>query len=323
MARPDKATITDQTSSGLQFQWLLDGYSSKGARDANQEIMQALVSWENSTAFLRDVVGYTQWDGSSSILQRVPPLQCPLRPGLFCESYTQVKMGAYETRDSFYDEFSYCFVQDWIIYQLTFTRPLYRVAHDDTLTNSYGGKEQNRYCTFTRSYQPRERRKSGFAFEYQKAPVPPKTEGEWATVPDESAFIPDYQLIFLLGWHQVPVKAIPELAIADQLLTVNNAPFVFSTFGGTKVWGAGELLFRGPQANMSAYQGADGEWYEDLHYQFAYQMGGWNSWLRPDLKDGQRDYGPIRRRKAGGAEGSGDPPYPSSDFDRLFRPGNT
>ncbi|HEY1191310.1 MAG TPA: hypothetical protein VGE74_26990 [Gemmata sp.] len=326
MARPDRATLLSYTSSGVPFQWLIDNYKDKGAHDANVSVMNALVGWEEADDFLRDAVGYTEWDGSSTTLQRTLPLGHPFRDGLWCDEYEVVDLGAYPERVDFNDPFNdNAPDQDWLVYQLTFRRPPYWMRDDETIRGAtFASKEKERYCTYGRRYIPRERRRSGFAFQYQKAPVPPATEGEWATVPDESAFIPDFQVEYLVTWKQVPIGAVPEAAIRSQLITVNSAPFKLRA--EQKIpFAAGELLFKGPAAGIDAYAGADLLFYSDLDYVFAFQAGGWNRYLRPDLvTEGgvtRRDYGDIRRRKNGAPDGSGDPPYPSSDFDLLFRPG--
>lgn len=316
MARPDRAAVLSYTSSGVPFQWLVDGYKDKGANDANVSVMHALVSWGESEGFLRDIAGYTEWAGSNATtLHRVLPIQHPFREGLWCDEYEVLDLGAYPEREHFNDPFNgNAPEQDWLIYQLTFRRPPYWSRDDATLASQFGNKEKDRYCTYSRRYVPRERRKSGFAFEYQKA------DGEWATVPDEAAFIPDYQVEYLITWKQVPIGAIPENAIAAGLITVNDVDFKLRA-EQARPFAPGELLFKGPQAGIDAYAGADISFYEDLPYVFAFQPGGWNRWLRPDLVAGSRDYGDIKRRKNGAPPGSGDPPYPSYDFNKLFTPG--
>ena len=309
MPVPSAATVLAYTSSGVPFQWLTDGYQSRAAADSNQEVLQALLAWDDGTAFLRDAVGYTRRGTSNLFLDRTPPMQCPMRPGLYCDSCRLVDMGTDPKRADWSHEFD-AFEQDWCVYELVFQRPAYRVFSNDTLIDTYDSREQNRYCTFERRYVPRERRVSGFLFEYEKA------GGGWQTVPDEAAFIPDYQIEYVVTWQQVPAEAVPEENIKAQLLTVNNAEFTITTFGQSNTFPAGTLLFKGPQQGLAAYQGASGDWYENLPYVLAFQPGGWNSYLRPDLVAGLRDYGRVRRKSSSGE----DPPYPGSDFGRLFYP---
>ena len=319
MARPQTATVLAYTSSGVPFQWLMDGYSARGARDANQEVLQALVDWSDSTDFLRDVVGYSEWDGTSSVLNRVLPHQCPFNESLWCESYQLMDMGCYDTREVTNDPFNEnVFVADWLIYQLVFTRPPYWVRSDATLTASYDGIEKNRYCSLQRRYQPRESRRSGYGFEYLPDGGVEATPSDWKVVPDEAWFIPDYSIQFLVKLHQWPTTAVPEKRWAEQLLTVNDEGFELEK-GGFQ-FEAETLLFKGPAEPISWHQGADGAFYVDTTLVFDYRPGGWNSYLRPDLKAGKRDYGPVRRRKTGGG---GDPPYPLTNLDDLFVPGNT
>jgi hypothetical protein len=272
MARPSTAAVLAHTENGVPFQWLLDDYQEKGARDANLEVIQALVAWGDAEDFLREVVGYTEWDGSQSgTLTRHRPLACPLRSGLWCESYDLVDMGTdADSFDDFEDDFEECFKQDWCIYSLHFTRPQYFVLSDAELAGgAYGNKEKYRYCTFGRQYRPRERRISGFAFEYDTS-----VAQDWSSsrvVPDESPVVPDYQLNFRVKWCQVPYRAVPDAAIARQLLTVNDAPFQIRQGGQT--WAAGWVLFKGPDPEIVEYQGADGDYYADVSYLFSVQPG--------------------------------------------------
>jgi len=107
---------------------------------------------------------------------------------------------------------------------------------------------------------------------------------------------------------------------------VNSQPI---DIGVGFIFDTGGLLFKGPQADIERYQGADGNMYEDLKYVFGYRqggeetVGGWNAFLRPDLKAGKRDYGPIERKNPGAPPGSGDPLYPLANHQHLFVPAVT
>lgn len=316
MPRPSEFSVleTAVTSSGVQFTWLLDGYKARGAPDANTEIVHAMVAWDKASDFLRDIVGYTTWDGTSPNLNRVLPQRCPTRKGLWADEHELADFGMYETREDCADPDLGIPEQDWCIYAITFIRPKWFFLTDDQLkAPTYDNEEQFRYCRRSRRYSPRERRQSGFAYEYQLA------DGTFKDVPDEARFTPDYDLEYLIEWRQVPISAIPESSIADLLLTVNKDPidlgvgYNFATGTGI-TFEPGSILFKGPQQGMEMYQGADGNFYENLPYVFAYRPGGWNTYLRPDLKAGKRDYGPIRRK------GTLDPLYPLGDHQKLFIP---
>ncbi len=327
MARPDRATITAQTSSGVPFQWLMDGYSGRGARDANQEVMQALVSWSDSTDFLRDVVGYTEWDGTSPILNRVVPHQCPFNETLYCESYRIVDFGCYDTREITHDPFNEnVFECDWCIYELVFTRPPYWVRGDDTLTNSYDGIEKNRYTSLQRRYRPREKRISSYGFTYDTSALGEgQPAADRAIVPDETAFSPDYTVEFLLKLHQWPVDAIPEQRWASQLLTVNHGMFQLQKGGFN--FEKESLLFKGPAEPIAWYQGADGNFYFDTTLVFDYRPGkfGWNGYEKRDrdpavgAPNAGRKYGRVYRRNVT----TDTTPYALTPFDDLFKPGNS
>lgn len=308
MARPDRATIFATTPDGIGYQVLVDPYRSKGARDANMDVNEVVVKWEDADAFCKEVVGYTEWNAPSATLSRHLPLESNLRPGLFCDNWELVSHGAYPERTETHDEFLDGWpVQDWARYRLTFLRPKYKLYSDSTLVSDYSSKEQNRYCTLSRAYQPRERKtpSSGFETAADGTVTPPHAGGQ---VVSEVGFIPDYQLEYVVTWAQVPEAAVPEGAISAALAKVNSGPW---TVPGTSYsFAAGTLLFKGPAAAFEKYQGADGGWYEDLAYVIAHQPNGWNKYR---LNNG--NYVPFVAR------GTSTPPYDSINFDTVFVPG--
>lgn len=317
MARPTGTFTAATTSSGVRFQWNLDSYRSRGARDASQEQVEVLVSWSSADFFLRDAVGYTTWDNSSATLQRTVPLAHPLREGFWCDDYELTDYGAYESRDDFNDpENDNGPVQDWCIYTLTFIRPKWFVLTDDELAkNTPPGLETDRYTMTSDMPRPRERVVSGYGFEYLKPGGNPAVAGDWQVVNDERQFIPDHQIDLAISWIQIPIAAIPYNAIIPRLNTVNLDVIRFVT--GARQWQPGELLFKGLAKPIEQYVGADDELYFDLAYRFTAQPGGWNSYLARDAS-GNKVYRPVRVRTVPAAVGAGTPPYPSSRFQRLF-----
>jgi hypothetical protein len=325
VARPSNATIvsyTDPPGDGIRFQWLLDDYAARGARDAAVEVIKVLVSWPDAASFLSRVVGYTTWNGTASTLTRILPLESPLTSGLFCDDYQFVKMGAYEDRTDFNDPLNNnAPVQDWCIYALTFRRLKFDVFSDDVLNGFLGGNELRRYCAITKMPQPRNRITSGFQFEYLPFGMDSTVDDNWVTVPEERSFIPDWQYQFNVTFTQVPITAVPEAAILNCANTVNRDPFQI-VFGG-KTWQPGELLFKGLASPIELYYGADGAPYNDLDYLFVGQPGpssvpgfpgGWNTYQTRNAA-GEKVYSPLRLKN------SRRPPYISSDFRTLFRPG--
>lgn len=308
MARPDLATIYSETPDGIPYQVLIDPYKSRGARDANMDVNDVIVKWEDAEAFCREIVGFTEWNGSSTILSRHKPLESYLRPGLYCDNWELVSHGAYPERTETHDEFLDGWpVQDWARYRLTFLRPKYKIFSDETLVTYYSSKEQNRYCTLSRAYQPRERKTPSHGFETaaDATVTPPHAGGQ---VISEVGFIPDYQLEYVVTWCQVPEDAVPEEAISLTVAKVNADPWKVP--GTPYTFAAGTLLFKGPAQAFEKYQGADGGWYEDLAYVITFQPNGWNKYR---LNNG--NYVPFVAR------GTTTPPYGSADFDDLFVPG--
>lgn len=304
MARPDRATIFATTPDGIPYQVLIDPYRSKGARDANMDVNDVLVKWEDAEAFCREISGYTEWNPPSATLSRHKPLESNLRPGLYCDNWELVSYGAYPERTETHDEFLDGWpVQDWARYRLTFLRPKYKIFSDETLVADYSSKEQNRYCSLSRGYQPRERKTPSQGFITTAEGAHPG--GQVVSV---VGFIPDYQLEYVVTWAQVPESAVPENAIGSAVTKVNSGSWTMP--GTVYSFAAGTLLFKGPAAAFEKYQGADGGWYEDLAYVFTYQPNGWNKYR---LNDGT--YVPLALRPGT------TPPYSSVDFDTLFVPG--
>lgn len=319
MARPSRRnTIKSRLPvSRVPFQWDLESMQSRGARDASAEQLLALINWADREAFLKEVVGYTTWDKTST-LQRVLPLRHPLRPTMWCDEYLLHDFGMYDTRSDLHDpENEYdpaAPVQDWCRYLLTFTRPKWFVYSDADLRDEakFGlnvGKEQFRFTFPSEMPQPRNRKVSGHAFEFLSA------DGTWKAIENESQFVPDYQIDETITWVQIPTNAVPYQSILDCLNTVNNKPIQLTTGGRT--WVPGTLAFKGCARPVEQYIGADGTPAYDLYYLFSYQPGGWQNYMTRDAV-GAKVYKPIRIRVGAGA---GFPPFYETDFQNLFTPG--
>lgn len=326
MARPSNALIWNNTPRlGIPFQWLLDGYQSQWARDASSETVSALVSWADSEEFLQEAVGYTTWDGTAPTLDRVLPLECPLRSGMYCDQCVLEDFGAYEDRTDFNDPIRDNIpVQDWCVYRLTFIRPRYRVYGNNALAGLFGNRENMRFCSATQMPRPRERIVSGFGFVYLQAGGNPATDGHWKNIPEERNFISDWQRDITVTWHQVPIGAVPDRTIDDLSATVNSQPM--QLVPGGKVWPPGHLLFKGLGKPIEMYQGADLSDLFDLQYLWTVQKGGWNVYpARNPLPPGTIQYQPISARHPGGANPNNAdrqviPPYPAADHRLLFVP---
>lgn len=321
--RPSNATISAETPDGIPFQWLLDRYKSRGARDASMEQLEILVSWADSEDFLAEAVGYTTWDGSAKTFTRVVPLEHPFRTGFFVDDYDLTDFGAYEHRTDFNDPGNNDRpVQDWCIYTLTFVRHKYWVRTDEELAE-LGNIEQFRYCLYAEMPRPRELLTSGWSFEYDTS-AKGDGSGPWQVVPEERTSIPDWQRDIHVTLLQVPIDAVPHAAITESLNRVNRDPMQL-TYGG-KEWQAGYLLFKGLAKPIEMYFGADDQPYMDLAYLFTVTQGGWNTYLTRDAA-GKPIFKPTSVRRKDGVSpdpAAGrpiTPPYSSADFKKLFQPG--
>lgn len=317
MARPSSPSGFALTSSGVPFQWNLDNYRSKGARDAGVEQIEVIVAWNDVSRFLKDAVGYTTWDGKSKLLQRTLPLPHPLRDGYWCDQYDLSDFGAYESRSDFgisSTRYQVVPVQDWCVYTLEFVRPKWYVLTDKELAATSTDKEQGRYTWVTELPRPRERIISGYGFEYQKG------DGSWKPVAEERQFIPDYQIDLVVNWVQVPIGAVPYSNILECMNKVNEKPIRFVT-GGVE-WPVGHLLFKGYAQPLEQYTGADDDLYYDISYKFTVQPGGWNTYPARTTTGGI-EYRPVRVRRGPDSPYSPTdpniPPYLSTDFQKLFQ----
>lgn len=308
------------TDSGIPFIWLIDGYKEKRAADANYIVLHAVVGWDDSEDWIKEVTGYTTWDSGSQILNRHLPLQCPLAETLWLDDLEAVRTGIEKGTTLLADPFNNNAPhQDWVRYQCTFVRPKWWVRTDDALLQDFDSQEQHRYVRRNIRFAPREQRVGGHFFEVDENPG---GAADWQ--PTEAVvFLPNTQLEFLLTWKQVPFDAVPFTAYETQLLSVNDADFTMPgnalTAEESRTYPAGDLLFRGVSFPDDWYEGADANFYADPQIVLAYQPGGWNKQLLRTFDAGPppaRRYGSVRQR--GVAPDT--PPYASSDFGKLFTP---
>jgi hypothetical protein len=317
MGRPSNPNVFAYTRRGTPFQWLLDGYAATWQRDGSAEVLHALVAWHEADAFLNEAVGYTTWDGSAPTLNRILPLECPLRSDMWCDKIELEDFGAYETRSDFYNILGTP-SQDWAIYKLTFIKPTYTVFSNFELAALYGNRENERFCKFSLLPRPRERVVSGFGFEYDASA---NNDGSaWKAIAEERTFIPEYQTDVRATWLNLPVGAVPMKTILDFQTTVNSE--TFQIIPGGRVYEPGELLFKGLANPIEFYNDAANERSVDLQLLWTAQPGGWNKYLQrsPTFPFG-RTYKNIRHRLTG-ANPPTIPPYEGRAHRLLFVPSN-
>ena len=326
MARPKNARITSTTSTGIEFQWLLDGYTSRWARDGAVEVVSALVNWADAEAFQRDAVGFTRWDGVAPTLQRHIPLECPLRSGMFCDDIQLEDFGTEPDRTDYNDPLNGNRpVQDWAIYRLTFKKPKYKVLTDAqlaALAPPLEVSERFRFCTQTLMPRPRERVVSGHGFCYLPPGLPDNTPYLlWKPIAEEKTFIPEHQIEITISLLEWPIGAVPIRTIERCMTTVNAKPIQF--IEGGRTWDVGELLFKGLGSPIDVYSAADNSPVVDLTYLWCWQPGGWNNYLAINPDTGARSFQPLRHRFSVplGAEPPRVPPYNGESHRDLFIPG--
>lgn len=327
MALPSTATVFATTPGGINYQVIIpNGYKEQYASDANQIVVRLLVSWADSTEFLAEIHGWTEWDGSAAVpsttLQRQIPLACPYLVGgtqkLYCQSAELVSTGAEKDRAAWNDAFLDNWPElDWCLYECTFRRFPYKVLSDADLPfPAATGAELGRYVHLRRKSVGRERRKPGYVFEYERT-----TGGGIWDPTDEVGFVPDITQNFWVTWLQIPEGAVPDAAIDNCLASVNASTVRL----GGKDRLPGTLLFRGLEQPIEPYAGSDGGLYYDLVYLFDSRsipnpafpgsgpaVFGWNHYRRND-----GTYATVRVRGVAGDP----PPYAPKDHRTLFQPG--
>ena len=317
---------------GIPFQWDLSVYEATWARDASVEVMLALVSWQDRDDFLAEVLGYSRFSPGSPTLNRVLPLECPLRSGMWCDQCDKHDHGANPNRTDFVDPLhNYRPVQDWVRYRLTFRRPRIKVYSDSVLASRWANKEQYRYTTASILPRPRERLVAGWGYEYyQGADAGYSVAANWLPLPSEKVFIPEHQTDIRVVWHSVPIGAVPFSAIEACGTTVNSQPIQLVPY--SRVWQPGELLFKGIGNPIELFEDATNRDTFDVQYLWTAQPGGWQSYLYRDPDNPTKLlYKPISLRRADGLhpneKGAGippiAPPYLAADHQQLFVPSST
>lgn len=306
------------TDSGIQYFMLCDPVREERTASSTMLQMDCLVGFSESETWLQEVIGFTEWDGTSSILQRRLPLLAEYNQGLqlYLDSAQLVMVGGPVDAVNGVERFD-AMQNNWPIletcrYRMTFLRPRWRVVADDDLLD-FNNREQERYVTISVRTNPRERRVPLYQFE-TNLNFDGLDPGKGVVPLPEVGFVPDYQLEIMATWHQVPVSAYPRAGVNERLATVNGLAFDI----GGETYAVGELLFKGPQNALEWYAGVDGNLYYDVTYTFAYQPGGWNNQLLAKRNGNVKRYAPVTSRNVVPVQS----PYASSDFQILFKPGS-
>lgn len=316
-------SIPAETPTGIPYKFQFYGYAETWTRNANQVQAILKVAGRDAAAFKEEVIGWTEWDGTSNRLTRHRPLIVPYTEHgseLYCESLELVKYGfrynaaRLNFADPFYsnwlnfdDEDAAGESQCWVKYLATFRRPTYNTLDSDDEI-SYSGGEKDRYCTVITKVQPREQKFSSYQVQ----------AGDQAL--SEPWFRPDYNLVFEIIWHQVPANAVPLERWNTLLGTVNEGTFLI-TLGpnSVKTFVAQKVRFRGPRDDLMAYQGGDGRLYYDPCLVFEVKGGPdastWNTFRQAD-----NSYAALTVLDSEGTPAG--PVHDTADFNTIFVPGS-
>lgn len=322
------------TPEGSVTYWVLadlDAYQETYVTDGNMTRVPIAVAWQDAELFKKYALGYaTSAGGVLTYLVRFTPLPCPfqvnqylsdLRKRVIHVGVSSTGVPAYAEPDALNDNWFTLpetnGMPPRVVYDATFTCPPYDVIDQTTFVAS-AYNELKRFVTRERQVNPRERKVPSAGFETAVGAV-----GSGTPIL-EVGFAPYVTYDFTYTWHQVPYNLIPDTAIANCLLKVNNATFdyqagntdtrmVGDTYGKFQI---GDILFKGLASNIRPYRTANGTWAADLPYVFSYQPadgsgGGWNKVPRND-----GTWVAVRDRTTGA------PLYGSANLDTLFVPGS-
>ena len=260
--------------------------------------------------------------GEGRTVLRSAPLRCPFDPTLCCVRADLVDTG-YNTVTSYLPPHADELVQwsrmvcpEWAIFRLSFSALPYTLGEPPYADTVTGPTSLTHYIAVRRQSTSRERRISGFGLEYEQRP------NVFATVPDESTFVPETTVRFSVTCYQIPeAVAIGKLweQVAKLAGTVNEETM---TIGGS-VCEPETLLYRGISEEVQRYIGADGRWYYDLTHVFDYRPKGHNVYPVGTVQsNGEIFYGVMRRKWPSRPAGhpKEDPPMHARENHRLLFP---
>lgn len=305
-------------------------YTEKFARDGNLTRTLLAVAWADATNFKWYALGFSDHRSGATYFERYTPLLCP-----YTESQYLVQLEKAEIHVGLDPTGNPIFAapdpdaENWftlpptlpgqspgetrgfpprIIYHATFGNLPYKVVDQDTFRNTGALNEQRRFVIKRRRVNARERKIPGWTFE---------TDDVAATPIPEVGFVPYYDYQFTWTWVGIPEDDVPDTAIANCLVKINNAPFGYKRDGTYGKYQTGDLLFEGLASEITPYRGPNSEWLVDLPYVFRYQPadGAGNGMLKVPRNDGTW----IKARARGTA---GSPKYMffPANFEALFQP---
>lgn len=301
----------EETSSGVPFEFLFEGYREQWTNRASNSTLLARVAWDDTADFLEDILGYTTGVAGQTTFNRYLPLVHPSSNSLFCTDATLVKYpSSNKSNANQTTVIQPPFSVDWAIYQLTFTRLPYFCVENDTITGETI-PELFRYCVVADRPRAREFTVNSYALEVEGASPPQPIK--------QPAFIMDKEQDFFITLCEVPSDVYPMAEISSCLGNINTAAFEIPlSFAApadytTFTFAQDTLLFRGVAQEIHQYQLSTGTWVKDIPYFFSYRPGGWRKLPNPS-GDGSQvvvKYMIITPTKY---------LYERADFSKLFKP---
>lgn len=288
----------------------------------NQTVVSIAVAWDDAGAFKSYALGYAQAaGGGATYLDRFTPLAVPWATGQYLTSLRKIGVHAGVTSagvpvlhspSDIYDNWPTFEPTDGmpprIVYSAVFSCPTYDIVSQSSFVGAGSPRELKRFVTRERQVNPRERKVPSYGFETAEATP---------QIIPEVGFIPYYDYELYYTWKKIPLALVPDTAIANCLLKVNNATFDYKADGTYGKYRVGDILFKGLANRITPYRGPNGEWLVDLAYTFSFQPGDGTGNGQLKVPRNGNTWILVRQR---GSSASPKYLYQSADLDTLFQP---
>jgi hypothetical protein len=328
-------------SGGPIKYWVLadfDAYHEEFQDNGNLTRVLIAVDWNKRNLFRKYALGFTESKGTNTDeFRRYTPLPNPYQTNQYLVSLKKHRIHIgyaqspphqplpFQTDDTGQNRWFRLpsetnGLPPRIIYDAQFSCFPYEIVNEATFgQNSL--KELARYVIREREIRARERRTPSFGYE---------TDNEAATPIPEVGFLPFVDYEFTMTWCRVPLRWVPETAIRECSLKINDAVFDYKArddaadppppweYGRYKV---GDILFKGVAGKIRPYRDPHGQFLVDLPYLFSWQpadgTGDGQLKIPCTVATDSSRWIKVRER---GSSASPKYLYGTASLDRLFRP---
>lgn len=284
---------TLNTPQGPIKYWVLadlDAYYEEFADNANLTRTLIAVEWNKRNIFRKYALGFPESKGTNQDrFRRYTPLPNPYQANQYLIALKKhsIHVGAAQAapHGPLWHQHDTGTPNGWfflpaesngmpprIVYDAVFACPPYDIVTDDDMAANLGGlKELARFVIREKEMRARERKTPSFGYE---------TDDAAATPIPEVGFLPFVDYEFTYTWCRVPLRWIPETAIANCSLKINDTTFDYKARDDRadpfEAWQegryrAGDILFKGLIGKIRPYRDPHGHFLVDLPYLFSWQ----------------------------------------------------